>query len=641
MKAADKKLFIVEDLIPDKFERKKRISKICRMLPVSKISFSKIFISTFIIWLQAIFVFAQTTTPTDSFVYITKLTNGMNFLMAPRHNDNKVEISYHIKVGTVYENDTVNGISYITQGLLAEKIAAYLRNDQNPISFNNTAFRYFVTPDFTIFQLSTPPSNYTDALRLLRDSVHEAVFEEQNIIRKKEQVKKQVSEVEKSYRDLYSHRLRRYVYRDDAPRQIMTGDTADYQNIHQDNLTDFYAKYYGSNNVIVNAVGNFNLSAFQDTAKAIFRRVRKTEFDPEQISKVFDFKSMIFNSRFTITAPEGTEPEIKMSWAFPGTRSNVFSSHCGFLLTTLINDENNFIQVKARRMGCKMLRAEYDANIFSSIFTVTIKPGKENFFEVYEFVKTELKRMDQTLMNESMMAAAKANFKVWFQRLRLSPVYPSQITRFWVYNNERYLPTLSDSVMNISTSRMNRFLLEYINQSATATALIISESDKVALNTDSVFVDFDDSVRETYFAYKANQTDVEGPENLSKYNRLLQWLRENPDVTVQINGRADNKEINMVKDEGILAFIDSISTFKKAKGVFLVGSMTRTEMLRALKVARMLYLDGIAPERIKGSSMAVRSKTKEEEAANRRCTFTLDKQRYNNTLRDYYLQNQK
>ncbi|MBL0310706.1 MAG: insulinase family protein [Bacteroidetes bacterium] len=637
-----RKYFIYTNLSADKFDRKNGISKICLM--TYRLFKSLFYRSVGMIVVLLLFssqAQTQEISSTDSFVYFSQLPNGINFLLAPREKDNKVEISYYIKVGTVYENDTISGISHILQSILADKIASYLRNDQNPVSFNNTALKTFVTPELSVFQLSTPPSKFSDCLRLLRDSLNYATVSDKEITNKAEQVKKEYAEIGRSFRDEYMLKLKQHIYRYEADRQIQTGDTSDYVNINEKNMGSFYHKYYGPNNSIVNVIGKFNLYALQDTLTKVFNRVPRLEFDPESITKIFDFKTMVYTSRFSITAPEGVEPEIKISWMFPGARTNAASSHCGYLLTTLLNDENNYIQVKARKMGCKMMRAEYDGYNFSGIFTVTLKPGKENFLQVYEFVRGELFKMDKMLINESMMAAAKVNFKNWFEKFHLTSAYPSQITRFWVYNYEKYLPTLSDSVMNISEKRMHKFINEYINESARTTAVIASESDYVAMKLDSAMVAFNDSILNLSFTYPQNVTDLEGEENLNKLNILVQWLRENPDINVQVNGMADTKEINMMKDRSVLAFIDTIPTFERVKGDFLIRSMMRTEMLRALKVVRQLYLHGIELNRLKGTSMAFRSKTKEEEDENRRCTLSFEKQKVNYTLREQFYESAK
>src|SRR5439155_1988934 len=103
----------------------------------------------------------------------------------------------------------------------------------------------------------------------------------------------------------------------------------------------FYQKYYVPNNVIINATGNFEPLAFQTAMADIFKVVHKGKFDPQIISKVVDFKPMVYNVRYTINSPV-QRPELYLCWQFPGTRSNVQSSYFGFLLATMLNDPNNY-----------------------------------------------------------------------------------------------------------------------------------------------------------------------------------------------------------------------------------------------------------------------------------------------------------
>ncbi len=572
----------------------------------------------------------------DNQVHLSKNLNGMNVLAQVNSNYNNVEVILYVKTGPVYENDSFSGISYITQSLLAEKLATYLRKGKPGLSFQNTSLSSYITTELSIFQLTTSPVSYPQALQLLHDSVLATQIYESDLKQTLETVRKEISDGKSNYKSIYETKMLTKLFRKDAGRQILVGDTSGlYKRIDIDQVKRYYTRYYVPNNCIINGYGNFNLFQFQDRVTATFKDLVKSKFDPETIVKIIDFKGMVYSTQYTVNAPV-EQPQIEIIWQFPGTRSNVKSSYHAFLLSAMLNDPNNYIQVKARKLGCRKLTATYDARNFSGIFKISMLPDKNRLYETYQMVLKEMQRIDETLVNESMMKVGMLNFQKEYNNIKASKDYIQWLTKYYVYNDETYFPALKDSVFLLGERRMRKFVIEYIKQSPHITALMINESDRVILKIDSLMPELDIDVNNYIFTYRPNIADLEGPENLHKLNNLLQWLTINPDMVVQVNGFADKGEFGKAKDDSIKLFIDSIPTFKKVREEWIKTGSIRIEMMRAMKIIKYLSDHGIEMERLKGTSMPFSSKNKEEELANMKCTLTIEKIRKSPSVYEYH-----
>ncbi len=579
---------------------------------------------------------AQMVKTFDNNTYLAKQLNGLNALMVPQPTAGNVQLTFNVKIGPVYENDSVKGMSYILQNLLADKVASYLRKNKGSISFQNTELEAYTTTELSVFRLTTAPSNYRACLQLIRDSVFLATIGTAELKKKVEDVRQEIAEGHKNYKTEFNTILINRLYRKDASRQLLIGDTSGaYPYIDLEHALRFYMRYYVPNNTLVNAVGNINSNQFENDLAEIFKIVSKSPFDPETISKIIDFKPMVYTTQFVVDAPV-EQPEFVISWQFPGARSNVKSSYYGFLLSAMLNDPNNFIQIKARKLGCKKFIAQYDASNFSGIFKLTIQPDKQHLFETYNFVITELGRLDQTILNESMMKVGMLNFEREYNGIRNSKEFSTWVTKYWVYDDETYFSTLKDSVFLVGERRMRKFIIEYLNQSPHVTGLIINETDRAELKVDSLMPTLDPNVADYVFRYKPNITDLEGPENLTMLSNLLQWATINPDIIVQINGFADKTEFNKTKDDSIRLFIDSIPTFEKQKKDMVKMGALRPEMMRAMKIIKYLYDHGISMERLKGTSMPFSSDNDTEAQENMKVTVTLDKIRRAPSLYEYH-----
>lgn len=625
--------FIDTDLSCNKFERKNCISKLCRMSHSTK-PFSLLLL--LLLSLTGAAQNLQNVKSLDNSIYISKQNNGFNMLIQAQPQAGNVQITTYVKVGTVYENDSVSGISYILQNILSDKIANYLRKNKGGISFQNTSLVAYTTTELSVFQLTASPANYSACLQLLRDSVFAAKISETELKNKLEAVRKEIADGKEDYKTQFQTKITERLYRKDAKKQLLIGDTSGtYPFIDIEHVEAFYEKYYVPNNILLNAIGNLEPTQFQSKAETVFKELRKGEFDRELIAKIIDFKPMLYTTQFVVNAPI-EQPQFEICWQFPGTRSNAKSSYYAFLLSAMFNDPNNFIQVKARKMGCKKLTAEFDASNFSGVFRVTIVPDKEKLFETYNFVVTELQRLDKTILNESMMKVGMLNFQKEYNNIKASKDYLKWITKYWVYDDETYFAQLKDSVFAVEDRRMRKFILEYINQTPHVTGLLINETDRAELKVDSLLPDLDPTVNEYVFRYKQNITDLEGADNLNMQSKLLQWLTINPDLVIQVNGCSDEGEFGKTKDDSIRLFIDSIPTFEKVRKELLKTGSLRPEMMRAMKIIKYLYDHGIALERLKGTSMPFSSKDDAEAIENMKVTITIDKLRKATSLYEYH-----
>ncbi len=614
----------------NKFERDNCISKIRTM---------RIFKTVFLLLVFTVTVISNANaqseaTKSGDLLYV-KLGNGMNAVLMPIPAATNTEVSFFIKTGSIYEIDSLSGISNILQNILADKVARFLRNNRNSVSFQNTQFSSYTTTERTVFKLTTSSNNLGSCFNLLRDSVFNSAITASELMNAKQNIINEMELTAKDGKKNFENRLTQSIYRQDFEKLNVVGNAKEFDNISLPFLKFYFKKYYVPNNTLVTATGNFSYANLQEQLENSFKAMVKSEFNPETVTKVVDFKPMVYTTQF-IVEDSTAAPEFHICWQFTGTASNDLASRCGYLLSAMLNDKNNFIQVKAAKMHCHKLVAQYEANNYNGVLRIVLQPDKSNWFNTYSFVVNELSRLEKTIVNESMLVGGKVQFKREYQALSKSKEYPQWIVKYWAGNDETYFPQLLDSLLSITETQMKSFVLFYMNQNPHVTGLLVSPQDRQELNVDSLFTNLNDSVGNYVFTYRQNITDLETKEDSTKLRNLLQWLKINSDVNIQINGFADEGEFNKVYDDSIKMFIDSIPTFKKAMPEAIKKGYLRPEMMRAMKLIKYFYDNGIEPERLSGTSMKFTSATREEAIANLKCTVSLEKMRKQISLYEFH-----
>lgn len=585
--------------------------------------------------LAGLLSFGQTETNTRAGLHFIKLPNAMNAVIMLQPGAVNTQLSLHIRTGSVYENDTISGVATVLQSIIADRIISYLQRSTGPITKDNTAFSSYTTSEQTIFQFSGPTAYIPQYLRLLRDSVYFTFVTPAQLKSKAEDLTAGFEKQKGDPRKELETRLMKTVFRQGYDRAISSGNVANYKNLDTATVNHFHRKYYVAANSLFGLAGNVNNGQFQQDFENTFRTVFRTEFDPESITKIIDFKPMLYSTQFIVEG-ETDQPEFQICWQFPGTASSPELAYNAYLVSAMLNDNNNFIHAKARKMGCNYLQFQYEPNNFSGFFRVVFRPDKKNLVATYNFILTELQRLDKTLVNETMVNAGKVKFKSEYAYLTSSAAYPEWTIRYWPFKDESYFSTLNDSVMSVTEAETRRFVIEYLRESPHVSSLYISKADRADLGIDSTFIELDANVNNYVFTYRQNVTDIEGEQNQTQLRNLLHWLQLNPDIYIQVNGWADEGEYNKTYDDSILAFIDSIPTYQKTNPDAVRKKYLRPEMMRAMKIVKYLYDNGIPRERLSGTSMVFKSANRQEAISNMKCTLTLDKLRKPVSLYEYH-----
>ncbi len=560
----------------------------------------------------------------------------MNAVLKTTPGASATELELYIKTGSVYENDSLSGINNIINQMLGKKVEAALQKGTGGLSVSNTSFSTYSTSEHTVFHFTCSEANIPACLTLIRNNVFSAAITKEELDSAVAATTRQIETNRSDYKKLFDEKLLREIFRQDYDKMNPLGNPAKFKNINLRTVNIFFHRYYVPNNSILTITGKFDIDTFRDQFNTAFNTLPKSEFDPETITKIIDFRPMVYNNQVIVTDNAVSVPEFQICWQFPGTNSYQEGSYYGYLLSAMLNDKNNYLNVIAAKMGCRKLSFQYEANEFNGILRVILLPDKNLLVPTYHWLITQIGNLNQTLINESMINAGKVIFKQEYSKLRSSKEYPSWIVKNWPYSDNTYFTTLLDSVMGTSENGMQRFVAEYLMENAHVSGLLISEADRTALNIDSLFTEVNDSVGDYIFTYRPNITDLEGADNQIKLRNLLQWLKANLDVSIKVNGFSDVSEFNKAYDDTLMRYIDSIPTFRKTMPDLIAKGYLRPEMMRSLKLIKYLNDNGIEQDRLSGTSMPLHSSNKKEEEDNMKCTIILSKARKMVSLHEYH-----
>jgi predicted Zn-dependent peptidase len=562
--------------------------------------------------------------------------NGINGIFSVRNDLKRIKLDLVIKVGSVYEPDSLSGIAYITQNIIANKISAAIRNGKYGLNMQNAEFSATTTSERTTFQLFLSSSTLLQpAQQLFHDSIYAVKVTDKELEAAVSTMREERIAFENNPTFNFEEKLKSVLFGKDHYKLNIYGKPEHYKNIDAVDVNRYMKKYYLPNNIIIMVSGSFDLNAAVGIFENVFRGMLVPEFDPESYTKFINFKPMVYSSSF-IHYSDDSLPELEICYMLPGVRNNIPASYSGFLLTAILNDKENYIQQKALKLGCRDLSVRYEALNLSGILRIVIKARQNNFVELYDMVTKELKRIDETLVNESMLNAGKLIFKKEYTQLAKSPEYPDWIVKYWMYEDEKYFPVLLDSVMGVSEKTLRKFTIDFIKQNAFCVGLKISKEVADEIKVDSLFPTADISVFDYTFRYRQNITTIENQADTVQLQRMLRWLQLNPEGSIQANGFSDEGEFYKATDDSIMNFIDSMPGFSKTAPDVVRKRYLRPDLMRAMKIVKYFYDAGIEPGRLRGTGMKFTSDNKDEARDNMKCIISFDFNKKSPSPFDYY-----
>ena len=293
--------------------------------------------------------------------------------------------------------------------------------------------------------------------------------------------------------------------------------------------------------------------------------------------------------------------------------------------------------------GIKDLTASFDCNNFQGMLTINATVTDSNYNMAFYRIDTMIEgfKKKDYFSTEELQATNKTVNDEFNNLRKHTHAYMTQVAKYRFSNDENYFPSLADSISNVTVQTMQGYVNEYFVGRAGVKCLYVDSASLAAAPAGQLYYLLDESIKEVRFSYPQNVADIDTVTGTADLERLIQWLRINPDMHIQINGFSDKSEFSKSYDTTVTRFIKNTPTFRKAMPDAIKVGYLRLEMMRAMKIAKAVYEAGIGEDRITGTSMVFTSDSDEGAANNRKCTVTLEKIQPRMSLYEYHFGKKK
>ncbi len=562
---------------------------------------------------------------------IVKASNGQTFLLA-QSGGGVTYTDVYFRIGTAYETDSVSGICVMLSHAIDENIKA-------AIAGRSIRYSSEVTP--TQFAFHFESAGLDEVLPLIRDQIIYTPVNERNLRLAADRVSAELDSLAGDAEARTSLQIKRYLWGKDLRKLDIYGDRYSYKTLTHAQLNQFRDKYFLPLNNAVLVTGSLAEQATLDKLQSFFKDFRKAEFNPELITHVIDFKPSVYSIQLLCPKPGGHT--LSITYQQPGARQDRPGTYGAYMLAAILNDAGSKPSRALMASGIlSNVKAVYECNNFQGAFTIYADVPSEHYQEAFQTIDSVIAAFcKKEYFNQDDLNAEHQKVTGEFNNLRShTHTFMTQVAKFRFSGDENYFSSLADSILTVDVPAMRRYIADYFIDH---TGVKCVYADTASLHQQSVatrYYEINDSVKDITFTYPQNVTDIDS-NSYSDLQRLIQWLKTNPDVHIQVNGYADKSEFDKSYDTTVIHFIRNTPTFRKAMPDHMNARYLRIEMMRAMKIAKALYEAGISDDRITGTSMSFTSDDEQQAAVWRKCTVTLEKIRPHMSLYEYHFGRKK
>ncbi|MBS1683595.1 MAG: insulinase family protein [Bacteroidetes bacterium] len=564
--------------------------------------------------------------------HITMGSNGQTYLLAQAPQTGVLYTDVYFRIGSVYELDSFSGVSELLSHVITAKV-------NSAIAGRNIKYDGELTPAQFGFHFQSASIDVVGPI--IRDQICNMTISQDELQAAKDKMEQELDSLSRDDRAVADFNLKRSLWGGDARKLDIYGDRKSYKRIKVEEINTFHVKYFLPANNTVVITGAYAEQTMVDRLQEIFKDFNRTDFNPELITHVIDFKPTVLTVQQLSMSPGAHG--ISISYQQPGARQDRAGTYAAYMLSALANDPVSGLGALLRRDGLLTnVKAAYDCNNFQGTITLSADVPSGRYQAAFEVMDSAISAFcRKNFFKQEDLEAEHQRIQNEFNGLRKQThTFMTQVARYRFTNDDYYFSSLADSIVAVDVPAMRRYVSDYFIDHAGIKCVY---TDTAAINEQPVsqrYYAVNDSIRDITFTYPQNVTDIDSGAYTDFY-KLLQWLKINPDVHVQVNGYSDKGEFVKAYDTTVTNFIWNTPTFRKAMPDKVKVKYLRIEMMRAMKIAKALYEAGIDESRISGTSMSFSSDDDQKAASNRKCTVTLEKIRPHMSLYEYHFGHKK
>ncbi|WFR54878.1 pitrilysin family protein [Anaerocolumna sp. AGMB13025] len=334
-----------------------------------------------------------------------KLSNGITVVLETMPYLRSAAFGVWVKAGSANENEKNNGISHIIEHMLFKgtknRTAKQIADDMARIGGDINAY---TSKECTSFYAVTLDEHLGNAIEILGDMFHNSLIEEQALKKEKGVIIEEIDMYDDSPEDLVHEMLQMKIWDNHPLGYQISGKKETVKAITRQEILDFMAQYYVSENIVISVAGNFNEDKVMELLETNFSQLPEGKRQSDCTVPVY------FPSIYT---KEKDVEQLHLNIAFNSIVADAEEKYALTILNSVLGGSINsrLFQVIRENLGLTYTIYSYGSSyktagllhIYGAMNPTQLEPVFSNAFDIIEDLKSKGLTDDELSMSKEQI----------------------------------------------------------------------------------------------------------------------------------------------------------------------------------------------------------------------------------------------
>lgn len=334
-----------------------------------------------------------------------KLSNGITVVLETMPYLRSAAFGVWIKVGSSNENKANNGISHIIEHMLfkgtAKRTAKQIADDMARIGGDSNAY---TSKECTSFYATTLDEHLPIAIEIIGDMLNNSLLDEKSLKKEKGVIIEEIDMYDDSPDDLVHEMLQMKVWDQHPLGFQISGTKESVKAVTRQEIIDFMAQYYVSENMVISVAGNFIEEEILEQLETHFSNIPKGLTQPD--CSVPIYHPIIYTKKKDVE-------QLHLNIAFDSIVADADEKYALTILNSVLGGSINsrLFQEIRENLGLTYSIYSYGSafkqagllHIYGAMNPLQLDPVVQNIFEVIEDLKSNGLTEDELSMTKEQI----------------------------------------------------------------------------------------------------------------------------------------------------------------------------------------------------------------------------------------------
>ena len=407
-----------------------------------------------------------------------KLENGHTFIIKPIHTNPIVTIDTWVKTGSINEDDKNNGIAHFLEHMFFKGSKNYQAGEFDRILESKGAVINAATSkDYTHFYITIPSKDFELALKMHEDMLLNPLFPRHELEKERKVVIEEISRGLDNPQNILYKNFNSGFYKTHPYRYDVIGKKEIIEKITQEEMFDFYNKWYVPQNMTTVIVGDIDEKKIIDLLKSTFNKKISDKYYPKTYkvdnapkAPIVINKELDVQTGYYILGFKGTKPTNNDSYALD-------------VLSVILGDGRSSIlyqNIKEQKQLANSITSRNSSSKDDGLFLIYATFDTEKLDKLDLSIKKEIENIKKINVSNEVLSRAKKIIEkdVFYSRESVSNI-ANELGYISVVSDDLSLySNYIEDIKKVTSNDIKRVANKYLDLNKSVTSIIIPKGHK-------------------------------------------------------------------------------------------------------------------------------------------------------------------